>query len=145
MSAGEPCVAIELSFPSVLGYETIARDTVAAFADYSGFDHTRIDDVKTALSEACINAIEHGNLLRPNLVVQVRCSVCMGHLAVEVCDSGVQQFANQDAEPLSIDQKIAGVGSLRGMGLMLMTQLADESSCETNAQGGNCFRLVWYQ
>jgi serine/threonine-protein kinase RsbW len=62
-----------------------------------------------------------------------------------VCDAGLQQFTDQEIEPLSIEQKIAGLGSLRGMGLMLITQLADETSCETDAEGGNCFRLIWYR
>lgn len=137
--------SMELSFPSELGYEAIARDTVAAFARHIAFDEARIDDLKTALGEACINAIEHGNMLRPNLFVRIRCRVVDTRLLVEVRDAGLQRFADQEIEPLSIDQKIAGLGSLRGMGLMLMMQLADETSCETDAQGGNCVRLVWYQ
>jgi serine/threonine-protein kinase RsbW len=136
---------IELSFPSELGYEAIARDTVAAFARHTGFDQSRIEDLKTALGEACINAIEHGNMLRPDLFVRIRCRSGDARLLVEVCDAGLQQFTDQEIEPLSIEQKIAGLGSLRGMGLMLITQLADETSCETDAEGGNCFRLIWYR
>jgi len=136
---------IELSFPSELGYEAIARDTVAAFARHTGFDQSRIEDLKTALGEACINAIEHGNMLRPDLFVRIRCRSGDARLLVEVCDAGLQPFTEQEFEPLSIEQKIAGLGSLRGMGLMLITQLADETSCETDAEGGNCFRLIWYR
>jgi serine/threonine-protein kinase RsbW len=145
MNASAAPDSIELLFPSELGYEAFARDTVAAFARHVAFDDARIDDLKTALGEACINAIEHGNMLRPNLFVRIRCHAGDARLLVEVYDAGLQRFIDQEIEPLSIDQKIAGLGSLRGMGLMLITQLADETSCEIDAQGGNCFRLVWYQ
>jgi serine/threonine-protein kinase RsbW len=145
VSARVTSAFIELSFPSELGYEAFARDTVAAFARHTGFDQARIDDLKTALGEACINAIEHGNMLRPDLFVRIRCRAGDARLLVEVCDAGLQQFTAQEIEPLSIEQKIAGFGSLRGMGLMLIMQLADETSCETDAHGGNCFRLIWYQ
>lgn len=135
---------IELSFPSELGYEVIARDAVASFARKMGFDKERIDDLKTALSEACINAIEHGNRMQSQLRIDIVCTYDGHQLLIEVHDEGLQVFA-PISTPLSIEQKVAGLGPLRGMGLLLMTQLADEASCVTNDQGGNCFRLRWYK
>jgi serine/threonine-protein kinase RsbW len=134
---------IEISFPSELGYEVIARDVIASFAHYHGFDHERIEDIKTALGEACINAIEHGNALTADLRTAITCVYDSQCLQIEICDQGVQQFAPGN-EPLTIDDKLAGRGPLRGMGLLLMTQLADETSFSANPNGGNCFRLVWH-
>jgi len=64
---------MDLSFPSELGYEVIAREAVGAFARCIGFEKDRVKDLQTALSEACINAIEHGNMLKPGLRVHLTC------------------------------------------------------------------------
>ncbi|MEE9213674.1 MAG: ATP-binding protein, partial [Thermodesulfobacteriota bacterium] len=36
-------------------------EQVATLAKEIGFSDDRIEDLKTAVSEACLNAIEHGN------------------------------------------------------------------------------------
>jgi serine/threonine-protein kinase RsbW len=133
---------MELSLPSELGYEVIARDAVAAFARRLGIPAERIEDLKTALSEACINAIEHGNSLRPGLRVQIYCRFENERLVIEVMDQGVSSFAPR-SEPLSISEKIAGLGSLRGMGLLLISQLCDEAGFVPQTEVGNCFRFAF--
>lgn len=134
--------SMELSFPSELGYEVIARDAVSAFARRLGLKTERIEDLKTALSEACINAIEHGNSLKPGLRVQVSCHFEDERLIIEVLDHGVREFTAACIAPLSIGDKVAGLGSLRGMGLMLISQLCDESSFVPSPEG-NCIRLAF--
>lgn len=134
---------IEITFPGELGYEAIAREVVASFAQRVGLVPERIADMKTALGEAYINAVEHGNQLDPHLTIDIICTYDDHQLCIEVYDQGCKPFA-PDATPLSIDEKLAGLGPLRGMGLMLMTQLADEASFLPAPDGGNCCRLVWY-
>ncbi len=138
-------VNMELSIPSELGYETIARDAVAAFALRVGFAPERIEDLKTALCEACINAIEHGNLMSPGLRVHVSCVCDNERLLVEICDQGLQSHTLKQ-EPLSIGEKMAGLGSLRGMGLLLIEQLVDEAGFVSDVgDTGNCFRFALYR
>lgn len=132
---------IELSLPSELGYEVIARDAIAAFARRLGLSSERIEDLKTALSEACINAIEHGNSLLPGLRVHIHCRVEEERLVVEVLDQGISSYS-PGKEPLSIVDKLAGLGSLRGMGLMLISQLCDEAGFVPQGGPGNCFRFA---
>lgn len=134
--------SMELSLPSELGYEVIARDAVAAFARRLGLGADRIEDLKTALCEACINAIEHGNSLRPGLRVQIYCRIEDERLVIDVCDQGVRAFSPK-TEPLSIVDKLAGLGSLRGMGLMLINQLCDEAGFVPRTDPGNCFRFAF--
>jgi anti-sigma regulatory factor (Ser/Thr protein kinase) len=50
-----------ISLPNKLGYERIARACSASFAEIVGFPRDRIEDLKTAVAEACINAMQHGN------------------------------------------------------------------------------------
>ena len=51
---------VELSIPSELGYEKIAREAVATVAHRLNFSEEKIEDIKTAISEACTNAIRYG-------------------------------------------------------------------------------------
>jgi len=136
-------MVIELSFPSELGYEVVARDAVAAFARCIGFGKERVEDLKTALSEACINAIEHGNLLQSDLRVHVTCREEQDHLLIDVEDQGLQVFV-PGQQSLSIEEKIAGLGPLRGMGLMMMMELSDKAEFVSGSTG-NCFRMTFYR
>lgn len=137
-------LSMELSIPSELGFEKVARDAVAAFARRLGFDGERIEDLKTALGEACINAIEHGNGHVPGLRVEVNCVCENGRLTIEIHDQGLKRY-QQSAIETSIDQKLNGLAPRRGMGLMMIAQLVDEAGFAESHDGGNHFRLALYQ
>ncbi|MEN9937877.1 MAG: hypothetical protein RLZZ387_4456 [Chloroflexota bacterium] len=144
MSTSPQRPSIELSFPSELGYEKVARDAVAAFARRFGFEHERIEDLKTALGEACINAIEHGNAQTPGLRIAVSC-VCEGErLTVEIHDDGLKHYGGHHS-PATIEHKLRGLAPLRGMGLMMIAALVDEAGFEDSPSGGNTFRLSLYR
>jgi serine/threonine-protein kinase RsbW len=134
---------MELSFPSELGYEKVAREAVAAFARRLGCDRERVEDLKTALGEACINAIDHGNGRAPGLRVDVSCIGADDHLEIEVHDQGLKRYESAGTIA-SIDLKLSGLAPLRGMGLMMIAQLVDEAGFTESADGGNHFRLVLY-
>src|SRR5690349_3980185 len=132
--------AMELSFPSELGYEKVAREAVAAFARRLGCDRGRGEDLKTALGEACIKAIEHGNRHTPGLRVDVSCVGGADRLEIQVHDRGLKRYESAGAVA-SIDLKLRGLAPLRGMGLMMIAQLVDEAGFTESADGGNHFRL----
>jgi serine/threonine-protein kinase RsbW len=134
---------MELSFPSELGYEKVAREAVAAFARRLGCDRERVEDLKTALGEACINAIEHGNGRAPGLRVDVSCVGDEDRLEIQVHDRGLKRYESSGSVA-SIDLKLRGLAPLRGMGLMMIAQLVDEAGFTESADGGNHFRLVLY-
>jgi serine/threonine-protein kinase RsbW len=136
-------LSMELSFPSELGYEKVARDAVAAFARRLGFDGERIEDLKTALGEACINAIEHGNGRAPGLHVGVSCVCEEGRLTIEIHDKGLNRYQGSSSGA-AIDMKLQGLAPLRGMGLMMISQLVDEAGFTESQDGGNHFRLALY-
>jgi hypothetical protein len=62
--------------------------TAASVAKLMGFREERIDDLKTAVAEACINAIEHGNRLNEKLSVGVTLSAGTDQLEIKVMDDG---------------------------------------------------------
>jgi serine/threonine-protein kinase RsbW len=144
MSTTAPRPTIELCIPSELGYEKVVRDAVAAFARRFGFEQERIEDLKTALGEACINAIEHGNAHAPGMRISVCCECDELRLTVEIQDGGLRQYSGH-AGPAAIERKLSGHAPLRGMGLMLIASLVDEAGFADSPEGGNVFRLALYR
>ncbi len=116
---------IEIMLPSRLGYEKVAMSTAASVAKLMGFSEDRIEDLKTALAEACINAIEHGNQLNDEYKVGVEMSVSDDRLEVKVVDEGTGKIEMHD-DP-DIDRKMHGEEEARGMGMFLIRALVDEA------------------
>ena len=79
---------VELSLPNILGAEKEAIEKAVTVAEKMGFSKDRIEDLKTALAEACINAIEHGNKFDQNKRVRVTFSANNNSLQVIVHDEG---------------------------------------------------------
>src|ERR1700721_3842717 len=109
--------AVEVKLPSRLGFEKVAMGTAASVAKLMGFPDDRIEDLKTALAEACINAIEHGNRLDGNLCVGVILSASDEALEVKVMDTG-SGIAKAPSRP-AVRRRRQGEGGPRGR-VMLM-------------------------
>jgi serine/threonine-protein kinase RsbW len=132
---------VEVRLPSRLGFEKVAMSTASAVAKLMGFREERIEDLKTAVAEACINAIEHGNRLNEKLSVGVVLSAGTDALEIKVMDDG-KGFKAQPHKP-DIDRKIHGEEDPRGMGMFLIQALVDEAEWVTAANGrGSYVRLV---
>ena len=116
---------IELRLPSKLGYEKVAMDTASSLARRMGFDGDRVESLKTAVSEAVTNAIEHGNRLNEGLSVGVVLSSADDRLEVRVIDDG-KGLKNLPPKP-NIDRKMHGEEDPRGMGMFLIQALVDEA------------------
>jgi serine/threonine-protein kinase RsbW len=139
MEEGEPG-AIELHLPSKLGYEKVAMAAAASVAHLMGFSDQRVEDLKTAVAEACINSMEHGNRLDESLTVGVVLSIIDRSLEVKVQDHG-SGIPGGMLTP-DIDRKMEGAESPRGMGLFLIQCLVDEVEWTTSEDNGACARLV---
>jgi serine/threonine-protein kinase RsbW len=134
---------VELGIPSELGYEKMAMQLSAALARQMGFEPDRIDDLKTAVSEACLNAIEHGNQLEADARVVIRLQVEDDRLLVDVYDQGRGGPPPAEFPEPDISRKIAGQEETRRMGIYVIRQLVDEAGfVEAPPDGGNQFRIV---
>src|ERR687885_2487038 len=91
MSRTYDCTS-ELALPSELGAEKRVRQTLAQVGAELQLGSARLADLQTAVSEACINAIEHGNQLRRELCLDVTLRVAATYLEVLVRDAGVVPF-----------------------------------------------------
>ena len=135
---------VEVRLPSRMGFEKVAMATAASVAKLMGFREDRIEDLKTAIAEACINAIEHGNRLNEKLSVGVVLSVNAQSLEVKVMDdgTGMHRQPGKVATP-DLDRKMHGDEGPRGMGMFLIQALVDEAEWVAAIDGhGSYVRLV---
>ena len=139
-SGDKPSSSIELRLPSRLGYEKVAMHTAASVAQLMGFSDERVDDLKTAVAEACINAIEHGNKLDDSLSVGVILSMDANSLEVKVTDTG--EGPQGMTETPDIDKKMLGEEDARGMGMFLIQALVDEAEWVSSPPTGSYARMV---
>ena len=131
---------IELRLPSKLGYEKVAMNTAASVAKLMGFTEERVEDLKTAVAEACINAMEHGNKLDESLSVGVTLSIIADSLEVKVSDNG--DGPQHPTLPPNIDKKMLGEEDPRGMGMFLIQALVDEAEWVSSPPAGSYARMV---
>lgn len=134
-------ITTELRLPSRLGFEKVAMNTAATVAQIMGFPEHRIEDLKTAVAEACINAIEHGNRLDESLTVLVILSIAAGTLEVKVVDRGAGVKSSTIPTP-NLDRKIHGEEDVRGMGMFLIQSLVDEAEWVSGNPEGSYARLA---
>ena len=119
----KPTTQGEIRIPKTLGAEKEARERVRLLGGSMGFSEERIEDIMTAVGEACLNAIEHGSSGDPTDTVLVRFDPGPGALEVLVSSKGAP-FAFSYVEP-DIRMKIEGNDRPRGWGLFLIRRLAD--------------------
>jgi serine/threonine-protein kinase RsbW len=132
--------SIELNLPSRLGFEKIAMNTAASVGRIMGFPEERIEDLKTAIAEACINAIEHGNKLDESLCVGVTLSITSDSLEVRVLDTG--PGPKFPVEVPDIDKKMHEEQKSRGMGMFLIEALVDEAEWVSTPSSGSYARML---
>ena len=77
---------VEIFLPSTLGYEKVARNAAEAVAEEMGFSADRIEDLKTDVAEACMNAIDHGNQEDQTTSVTVLLTAAPQQLDIKVSD-----------------------------------------------------------
>lgn len=132
--------AVEVSLPSRLGYERIAMDCSASFAKMAGFARERIEDLKTAVAEACLNAIEHGNKGHPDMRVLVTMNFNNDRFSVCVKDNG-KGIPRIPADE-TVMQRIENLEPPKGLGTFLIKQLVDEVEFNKLTADGHTVKMV---
>lgn len=114
----------QLEIPSEPDREQQAMREVAAIVASLGIPAARLERLKTAVAEATMNAIEHGNQYRTDQPVQVSVCATATTLAVRIIDHGAGTSAPHESPDLAA--KLAGEQSPRGWGLHLIRHMVDE-------------------
>jgi serine phosphatase RsbU (regulator of sigma subunit)/anti-sigma regulatory factor (Ser/Thr protein kinase) len=100
----------------------------------------RLERLKTAVAEATMNAMEHGNEYRADRPVSIRVLRSADRLRVEITDRGGAAEVAPAAEP-DIEAKLAGEQTPRGWGLFLIEKMVDEARV-TSAGGRRTLQLA---
>jgi serine phosphatase RsbU (regulator of sigma subunit)/anti-sigma regulatory factor (Ser/Thr protein kinase) len=117
-------VLADFTIASQQGNERIAMERVAEVVEPLDLPDDAVERLKTAVSEATMNAIEHGNENRAELPVQIRVIIREVELAVQIIDQGGDTNIPIRETP-DIDLKLAGLQSPRGWGLFLIEHMVD--------------------
>ena len=115
----------ELSVPSESGNERRAMEEVAAAVGRLGLPGPTLERLKTAVAEATMNAMEHGNHYHAELPVIIEVSASDAELSVKITDEGSGPAAF-DSETPDLEAKLEGVQTPRGWGLFLIKSMVDE-------------------
>ena len=131
---------VEVNLPNVNGYERIAMECSASLARIGGLVKDRIEDLKTAVSEACLNAMEHGNRGRPDSRVVVTMNLGKKDFKVSVMDEGpgIPLIPQQ----IDIKRKVENLEPPNGLGLFLIQKLVDQVDFNEVTDGGHAVKMV---
>lgn len=113
------------SLPSNQGNERQAMEQVAAAVSELHLPELRLDRLKTAVAEATMNAIEHGNRFRAELPVTIQVLSSPERLKILITDRGGDKPIPEAGHP-DLDAKLAGLQSPRGWGLFLIKNMVDD-------------------
>jgi serine/threonine-protein kinase RsbW len=132
--------AVEIFMDNKLGYERVAMACAASFAKMMGFPDERIEDLKTVVAEAAINAMQHGNKDRPDAKVAITMNFRDDALHIAVADNG---GGIKDLPPNpDIERIMEKLDPPTGFGTFLIKQLADEVEFNEMTDGGHMVKIV---
>ncbi len=115
----------ELLLPSIPGNERQAMEQVIQAVQELHLSTRRLEHLKTAVAEATMNAMEHGNHYQPDVPVIIQVQASATTLAVRISDQG-EGPADIEAETPDLEAKLAELQTPRGWGLFLIKNLVDE-------------------
>ncbi len=115
----------EWMIPSVQGNERQAMKEVAEAAGGLSLSEKRLEHLKTAVAEATMNAMEHGNHYNPDIPVIVQLLASNTAVAVRISDQGGGAPIPEPQTP-DLEAKLAELQTPRGWGLFLIKNLVDE-------------------
>jgi serine phosphatase RsbU (regulator of sigma subunit)/anti-sigma regulatory factor (Ser/Thr protein kinase) len=146
---GEPAgwrTLAEWTLPSEEGNERLAMEQVGEALSALGLPARRLERLKTAVAEATMNAIEHGNGNTPELPVEICVRVSDADVVVEIVDQGGQggNFRGGQVETPDLSAKLEGEQSPRGWGLFLIKSMVDEMRV-TSTAGRHCVELIMHR
>jgi anti-sigma regulatory factor (Ser/Thr protein kinase) len=119
-------VLAKLSVSSEPGNERLAMERVAAVVEELGLSEQRLERLKTAVAEATMNAMEHGNRYRPEVPVVIEVLSSGADLSVRIKNQGGIRDPAPDKEMPELEAKLEGLQAPRGWGLFLIRNMVDE-------------------
>lgn len=125
----------EFTLASEPGNERQALARVAEVVRVLNLPTKRLEQLKTAVAEATMNAMEHGNHYQPEKPVSIQVLASHKALSVRVTDHGGTRTlsAHPDIEAPDLEAKLAELQTPRGWGLFLIKNMVDEMHISNDA------------
>ncbi len=124
-SNGLEHILAEFTVPSEPGNERLAMKQVAEVIEEFNLSPRSLERLKTAVAEATMNAMEHGNQYRPDAPVAIQVLASDAAVAVRITDRGGGRPIPDAQEP-DLEAKLASLQTPRGWGLFLIKNMVDE-------------------
>ena len=118
-------ILAEFELASEPGNERRAIARVAEALKEFDLPDAQLERLKTAVGEATMNAMEHGNRFLPELPVSIHLSASRSSISVRVTDHGGGEEIPEAATP-DLEAKLEGTQTPRGWGLFLIEMMVDE-------------------
>ena len=116
---------LRFSLLSEPGNERIAMGRVREALEPLCLPARDLDNLGTAVAEAAMNAMEHGNGYASDVPIEVQVEASADYVRVGVTDWGETGSKPEAAVP-DLELKLAGTQAPRGWGLFLIEHLVDE-------------------
>ncbi len=133
----------EFELPSEPGNERDAMKRMAETVAELGLPGPKLERLKTAVAEATMNAIEHGNKNRPELSVDVAVRASEAAISVRITDHGGGPPIPESCAP-DLEAKLAGLQTPRGWGLFLIEKMVDSMRVTTDG-AHHTVELIMYR
>ena len=122
---------VELKLPILQNMELVATQTAEVVAKHMQLGDEKSGEISMALIEACINAFEHS---QTNSEVFIHFLISENKLTIKVTDKGTG-FDTGSVDIPSIESKLNTGERKRGWGVMLIKELMDSVSFESDHTG----------
>lgn len=134
----------EFALSSEPGNERLAMERVAEAVRELKLPEARLECLKTAVAEATLNAMEHGNDYRPELPVSIEVRYSPAALSVRITDRGRGSQTIPDPATPDLQAKLSGEQAPRGWGLFLIKNMVDELHVVSD-EGYHSVELIVYR
>jgi serine phosphatase RsbU (regulator of sigma subunit)/anti-sigma regulatory factor (Ser/Thr protein kinase) len=137
----------EFTLASEPGNERQALARVAEAVRVLNLPTKRLEQLKTAVAEATMNAMEHGNHYQPEKPVSIQVLASHKALSVRVTDHGGTRTlsAQPDIEAPDLEAKLAELQTPRGWGLFLIKNMVDEMHISNDASHHTVELIVYLE
>ena len=135
-AVAESTAITAFSLPGTQGNEREAMDRVAAAIADLGLAPDRLERLKTAVSEASMNAIEYGSRGQSDVPFDIDVTATSDEIIVRVTDHALSGEVPSNAEIPDIERKLAGEQKPRGWGLFLIEHMVDTMDVTTDDAAG---------
>ena len=112
-------VLADFTLPSEPGNERPAMEKVAEAVKGLPLSKQRLERLKTAVAEATMNAMEHGNRYDPDVPVKIQVWLLKERLLVRIIDRGSGPLSSLTAKGPDLEAKLEGAQTPRGWGAVL--------------------------